>query len=225
MSRELSNWQELLDSFTKTGIRQGKVSKIHQTRNDNTDRIKILLEDEELRYTTFLNIALRLQNKHSSFTFPVRGVLLKWMNHQVKRERSLETAKCFRETGNRQYSFKDYVACIETYTQSILSCPIDSDVELSLALANRSAALFQLGLFEDCLLDISVALTKNYPSHLLPKILIRKIKSLHKLGQMEDYQTTLKELEAAMVHMQVSEKSIFHQCFCDQFNYLNLLCF
>ncbi|KAK4011584.1 hypothetical protein OUZ56_020702 [Daphnia magna] len=160
MSRELSNWQELLDSFTETGVRQGKVSKIHQTRSNNAERIKILLKDEELRV-----------------------VLLKWMNHQVKRQRSLEAAKCFRETGNRQFSLKDYTACIEMYSQSILSCPVENEVELSLALANHSAALFQLDLFEDCLQDIRVALTKNYPSHLLPKILTRKIKSLQKLGR------------------------------------------
>ncbi|XP_045027632.1 SET and MYND domain-containing protein 4-like isoform X1 [Daphnia magna] len=184
MSRELSNWQELLDSFTETGVRQGKVSKIHQTRSNNAERIKILLEDEELRV-----------------------VLLKWMNHQVKRQRSLEAAKCFRETGNRQFSLKDYTACIEMYSQSILSCPVENEVELSLALANRSAALFQLDLFEDCLQDIRVALMKNYPSHLLPKILTRKIKSLRKLGLMEDCQTTLAELEASLMHLQVSEKN------------------
>ncbi|XP_059351666.1 SET and MYND domain-containing protein 4-like isoform X2 [Daphnia carinata] len=184
MSRELSNWQELLDSFTETGVRQGKVSKIHQTRNNNAERIKILLEDEELRV-----------------------VLLKWMNHQVKHQRSLEAAICFRETGNRQFSLKDYATCIELYSQSILSCPVENEVECSLAHANRSAALFQLNLFEDCLHDIGMALMKNYPNHLLPKILTRKIKCLRKLGLMEDCQTTLEELEAALMHLQVSEKN------------------
>ena len=49
MSRELSNWQELLDSFTKTGFKQGKVNRIHQLKS-NADRIKDILHDEELRY-------------------------------------------------------------------------------------------------------------------------------------------------------------------------------
>ncbi len=128
------------------------------------------------------------------------------MNHQIKRERTLEATKSFREAGNRQFSLKDYAACVETYTQSILSCPVENDVELSLALANRSAALFQLELFEDCLKDIKMAISKNYPSHLLPKLVIRKIKSLKKLGLVEDFQTALKELEGAMINMQVSEK-------------------
>ena len=128
------------------------------------------------------------------------------MNHQIKRERTLEATKSFREAGNRQFSLKDYAVSVETYTQSILSCPLDNDVELSLALANRSAALFHLDLFEDCLKDIKMAIAKNYPSHLLPKIMIRKVKSLKKLGLVEDFQTALEELEGAMGHMQVSEK-------------------
>ncbi|XP_046648250.1 SET and MYND domain-containing protein 4-like [Daphnia pulicaria] len=183
MSRELSNWQELLDSFTKTGVKQGKVNKIHQIKNSNADRIKEILQDEELR-----------------------GVLIKWMNHQIKREQSDEATKYFREVGNRQFSLKDYSSCIETYTQSILSCPEESEVEKSLALANRSAALFQLELYEDCLEDIKLAIKKNYPSHLLPKVLIRKMKSLKKLGKEEDLQTTIEELESVMKHLQMTEK-------------------
>jgi hypothetical protein len=130
------------------------------------------------------------------------------MNHKIKGERSDEATKFFREVGNRQFSLKDYCACIETYTQSILSCPEENEVEQSLAFANRSAALFQLELFEDCLKDIKTAIAKNYPSHLLPKILIRKIKSLKKLGIEEDLPATLEELESAMNHMQMSEKGI-----------------
>ena len=36
--------------------------------------------------------------------------------------------------------------------------------------------------------------------------MIRKVKSLKKLGLVEDFQTALEELEGAMGHMQVSEK-------------------
>jgi hypothetical protein len=50
MSRESSNWQELLDSFTKTGVKQGKVTRIHKIKNSNADRVKDILQDEELRY-------------------------------------------------------------------------------------------------------------------------------------------------------------------------------
>lgn len=48
MSRELSDWQELLDSFTKLGAKQGKVKTLHLKINCG-DRVKFLLEDGELR--------------------------------------------------------------------------------------------------------------------------------------------------------------------------------
>jgi tetratricopeptide (TPR) repeat protein len=105
------------------------------------------------------------------------------MNHQIKREQSDEATKYFREVGNRQFSLKDYSSCIETYTQSILSCPEESEVEKSLALANCSAALFQLELYEDCLEDIKLAIKTNYPSHLLPKLSFnQKNKIAKKIG-------------------------------------------
>lgn len=128
------------------------------------------------------------------------------MNHQVKCEKTLEATIGFRESGNRQFSLKDYVSCIEMYTCSILSCPEDSFTELSLAFANRSAALFELELYEDCIKDIDVALSKAYPSHLLPKILVRKLKSLIKLGFKKDSEATLNELEFLMKNLQMSDK-------------------
>jgi tetratricopeptide (TPR) repeat protein len=184
MSRELSNWQELLDSFTKTGLKQGKVNKIHQIKNSNADRIKEILQDEELRYVLKLvSIDLKVTQHSASFCINCRGVLIKWMNHQIKREQSDEATKYFREVGNRQFSLKDYSSCIETYTQSILSCPEESEVEKSLALANCSAALFQLELYEDCLEDIKLAIKTNYPSHLLPKLSFnQKNKIAKKIG-------------------------------------------
>ena len=47
---KLSNWQELLDSFTKNGFKKGKVNRIHQIKNINADRIKDIFQDKELRY-------------------------------------------------------------------------------------------------------------------------------------------------------------------------------
>lgn len=143
------------------------------------------------------------------------------MNHQIKREKTLEASKSFRENGNSQFSLKDYAGCVETYTQSILSCPDENEVELSLAYANRSAALYELSLYEDCIKDIVIAVSKNYPSHLLPKILLRKVKCFRSLNLMEDSQSALKELEEAMKNMQVSDRCNFFLLF--HFRKLNLI--
>lgn len=128
------------------------------------------------------------------------------MNHQIRREKTLEATKHLREAGNRQFSLKDYAACVETYTQSILSCPNETETELSLAHANRSAALFQLELYEDCIKDISVSISKKYPSHLLPKVLLRKAKCFRKLNMLQESYLALKDLEESMKNLQLSEK-------------------
>lgn len=130
------------------------------------------------------------------------------MSHQVKREKCLEVSVSLRETGNKQFSLKDYSTCIETYTDSILCCPCENTTELSLAFANRSAALFELHLYEDCLEDINMAISKNYPSNLLPKILMRKAKVFKKLGLTEDFTNTMADLELAIHKLEISEKGM-----------------
>lgn len=49
MSRELSDWQELLDSFARTGAKQGKIESFRRIENGCAERIRFLLEDSELR--------------------------------------------------------------------------------------------------------------------------------------------------------------------------------
>lgn len=53
MSRESSSWQDLLDSFTKSGFQKGKANVIHQIRNENAARVQKILEDDELWYLPF----------------------------------------------------------------------------------------------------------------------------------------------------------------------------
>lgn len=132
-------------------------------------------------------------------------VLIKWMDKYLKLEKSVVTAQHLREAGNAQFAQKNYISCIKNYTNSILNCPSGNTNEISLAYANRSAALFQLELYADCISDIDSAISHHYPVHLLPKILIRKIKSLKNLGKMEDCATVSLELDSAMKNLQLTE--------------------
>lgn len=146
---------------------------------------------------------------HYCKLIPLRSILIKWMNYRLqKRGKSVDTSKSLRETGNHQFGLKDYPACVRTYTEAILVCPEESTQECSLALANRSAALFQMELFTECISDIDAALEKNYPSILVPKVLVRKAKCLCKLSQ--DYNQILANLEVAMQVLNVSDKSIYY---------------
>ena len=93
------------------------------------------------------------------------------------------------------------------YSEAILACPDENDVECSLSLANRSAALFQMQLFNDCISDIDAAVKRNYPTQLMSKVLLRKAKCLQKLGQ--DYNKVLLNLESTMENLTIADKSIF----------------
>ncbi|KAF3705739.1 SET and MYND domain-containing protein 4 [Channa argus] len=79
-----------------------------------------------------------------------------------------QAAKC-RERGNSSFKTRDYAAAALHYSQGICFAPQSSE-QLSLCYANRSAALYHLQHYQDCLDDIDKALKNSYPSHLLHKL-------------------------------------------------------
>lgn len=56
----------------------------------------------------------------------------------------------FRAKGNKLYSLKKYEEALEMYTYSIAVAE-DKSENLGIAFANRSAVLFRLGFFQECL--------------------------------------------------------------------------
>ncbi|XP_029768363.1 SET and MYND domain-containing protein 4 isoform X2 [Terrapene carolina triunguis] len=68
--------------------------------------------------------------------------------------------------------------------------------EMSLCYANRSAALFHLGHFEDCLEDIDRAQAQGYPNRLQPKILLRKTECLLLLGRLQEAAGVISTIES-----------------------------
>ncbi|XP_053501725.1 SET and MYND domain-containing protein 4 isoform X6 [Ictalurus furcatus] len=88
-------------------------------------------------------------------------------------KKSSECAARFREQGNVSFKEKDYTSAALYYTQGV--CHAEKNTEhLSLCYANRSAALFHLGLYTKCLEDIQQAFAEGYPSHLQCKLMDRE---------------------------------------------------
>ncbi|KAJ8974015.1 hypothetical protein NQ317_006485 [Molorchus minor] len=94
----------------------------------------------------------------------------------------LEDRKCnglaetLRQKGNEMFKLRKDREALENYTKSIASAEEFSE-HLALAYANRSAVLFEKGLFEECLRDIDRALENNYPIKLKSKIIARQEKA------------------------------------------------
>lgn len=127
---------------------------------------------------------------------------------QTKKDLSL-ARKC-RETGNELYLKKDYLGAISYYTRCILSAPIVNDPnmadeEFSLALANRSAATFQLGKYDLALRDMALCLKHGYSRDLRFKLYDRMGKSYYQLKKYREAKVSFTNAKVALAESVLTE--------------------
>ncbi len=122
------------------------------------DRMRFLLGQEE---TEALRAKLRAAEKEE------------WP------QKNLEVARRNREDGNAAFQSGDFSLALLLYSESMRYAPVDPRTlqgeELALLAANRSAALFQLGRFRQCLEDTELALEAGYADggHATHKLYVR----------------------------------------------------
>lgn len=75
--------------------------------------------------------------------------MLRWLDEQFKNRelKSPSKAKHLRDLGNKEFQRKDYTRSIPLYTKSAQYATPESD-DLSIAIANRSAALYYMNNFQ-----------------------------------------------------------------------------
>ncbi|XP_038860967.1 SET and MYND domain-containing protein 4 isoform X1 [Salvelinus namaycush] len=93
-------------------------------------------------------------------------------------QKDLERAARCRKEGNSSFKARDYTAAVLHYSQGVCHASLSSE-QLSLCYANRSAALFHLQHYRECLEDIDRALNHGYPSHLKHKLQDRQAQCLN----------------------------------------------
>ncbi|XP_044596476.1 SET and MYND domain-containing protein 4-like [Cotesia glomerata] len=81
--------------------------------------------------------------------------------------KDLESALKLKESGNKYFGYGNFLKALETYSSAILITP---KKELGIFLANRSAALYNLTLFEEALSDANEAFKIGYPKELAYKL-------------------------------------------------------
>lgn len=92
-----------------------------------------------------------------------------------------------RNEGNKLFQKKRYHEALEIYSRSILNAPVEScGHEHSLAFANRSAVLFHLREYRQCLEDIEQALSCGFPNELRYKLFDRQGKCHLGIGQSSE---------------------------------------
>ena len=98
--------------------------------------------------------------------------------------KSVDLGKSYRKKGNDRFQMKRYTESVTSYTLCALYSPPSSN-ELSIAYANRSACLFYLNRYNDCINDIKLALNLNYPVNWCYKIYLRAAQCYLKLGKRQ----------------------------------------
>ncbi|XP_051169953.1 SET and MYND domain-containing protein 4-like [Leptopilina boulardi] len=126
----------------------------------------------------------------------VRRLMSLWLNeqHKTKEGKSLEKTKQLRELGNKEFQAKNYSASIHLYTKSLQYAPMGSE-DLALAVANRSASLFYLEKFEDCIKDIDLAVMWEYPENLRYKLHLRAAQCFWKLRKRKSMEESLMRVQ------------------------------
>lgn len=92
-------------------------------------------------------------------------------------------ASQLRHQANIHFRSQDYVKALRDYNISVMVAVVGSE-DYALAVANRSAALFQLEKYDASVGDIRHALANNYPLELAYKLYDREVKCLLKLKKI-----------------------------------------
>ncbi|XP_059473787.1 SET and MYND domain-containing protein 4-like [Neocloeon triangulifer] len=98
-----------------------------------------------------------------------------------------------RTNGNEFFRQGDYVRAIALYTKSASVAAADSRPR-GLALANRSAVLLALGLYEECLKDVEAAFRCGYPDDLAHKLHLRSAVCHKALGDADKAQKSFQKV-------------------------------
>lgn len=109
-------------------------------------------------------------------------------------QKSQKVACDLRSEGNKAFQKKNDLAALKFYNRSLAAAPFGSK-EFVLAIGNRSAVNFSMGLYKACLNDIDLALQNGYPEELKVKLLERRAKCYIHLCLETEADKAIKQLD------------------------------
>ncbi|CAG5133463.1 unnamed protein product [Candidula unifasciata] len=171
-SSEFGNWQVAIDNILDS-IQYSDEFKSFSQQRSNESRVKCVFTDKLLKHVQWLPLYF--------------DACKTWHG------KSVEVARVWKNKGNKLFQQKRYIDAVNAYTQSCLNAPVESD-DFSLSLGNRSAALFYLGKYQECVLDINRALGHRFPSDSRHKLLARRTSAFVKQGQRSEAEDSYREL-------------------------------
>ncbi|RWS23720.1 SET and MYND domain-containing protein (SMYD)-like protein [Leptotrombidium deliense] len=123
-----------------------------------------------------------------------------FLENREERDKNAAKAKSLRESGNQCFREKRYEEAVQQYSDAIAFAPFSSHYgneecsELSLSLANRSAALYSLKRFKESLKDIDRCVTFGYLPNRCHLLFARKILALRALQRDSEANQVIDEM-------------------------------
>lgn len=129
-------------------------------------KIKNECTEEDISALGLLNSDIE-RIEYVSQLAPVRSNLLTIQRKFGKcEEKSLE----MKQNANDAFRNKNWMDALMLYSKSYVTMPSEKESDISIILANRSAALFHLQKFDEALSDISRSINLGYPKELCYKL-------------------------------------------------------
>ncbi|CAG5100453.1 Similar to SMYD4: SET and MYND domain-containing protein 4 (Homo sapiens) [Cotesia congregata] len=177
-------WQSLLDNINRKVATPSLIGEINDNRNE------------------FKLISLIMSNS------TINELIISWLEKQNKMKitKCTDQAKRLKDKGNLYFKEKNYLASIDSYTDSAKYADFYNG-DFSIALANRSAAFFFMSRYDQCLEDIAVAIQSNYPKKLKYKLHLRATQCYIKLHKFHQATKELSEAEKLIKNAEDISKS------------------
>ncbi|XP_063394307.1 SET and MYND domain-containing protein 4 [Cydia fagiglandana] len=176
-------------SFKMSTDTVGFFKKFHDTINEKID---------DVARNNFANLETDAKRVSYLCSLP----LIKSYELEVKCQemprKDVAKAKELKDGGNAAVQKGDWARAMQLYTDSMIFMPKQESEELSILLANRSAALNHMGLYEEALGDIRRCLALGYPEHLKYKVQERKARCLLVLQRNQEAVSAFKETIKAL---------------------------
>ncbi|KAK8380743.1 hypothetical protein O3P69_007991 [Scylla paramamosain] len=177
--------QPLLDRLTFALVKTGVISDLSK-RKTELEKIKFCLGVEVTYSDVKINVQEEIQN--------LLDALYDKCEDHSKSEALAMKAK---NQGSKAYLKKKDKEALNCFSESICLAPAESSV-LPLALANRSAVLYQMRRYKEALQDMEWAEGACYPAALRHKLLVRRCRCYLSMG---DIKKAREVLEACNNHI------------------------
>ena len=121
--------------------------------------------------------------------------------------KNLKTAESLKTEGNKFFQKQEHYKALEKYNKAILLAPTcDSKGLLGVLFANRSAVLFSMSKYSQCLVNIELALAHGYPQDTKYKLLIRRAKCYQFTASEKEFQDSLDAATSSLASANLSNK-------------------